>query len=78
LSERPNEFSQHIACGGTTFISAMKAYDPHSPLISLHIPKTGGTSLRHTLQEWFPEGRLFSHYFTNGQLPIRHELGGNV
>jgi Sulfotransferase family len=79
LSERSNEFLQHITlCGGTTFIPAMKAYDPHSPLISLHIPKTGGTSLRHTLEEWFPEGRLFTHYFANGQLPARHQLTGNV
>jgi hypothetical protein len=56
----------------------VRAYDPHSPLISLHIPKTGGTSLRQSLGKWFPDGRLFTHYFANGQLPQRHQLAGSV
>lgn len=37
------------------------AYDPETPLISAHIPKTGGTSFRAALEAWFP-GRLYRHY----------------
>jgi len=31
----------------------MRSYDPSLPLVSLHIPKTAGTSLRSTLVDWF-------------------------
>lgn len=54
----------------------MKPYDAHSALISLHVPRTGGTSLQQVLASWFPDGRLLSHYGAAGKLPPRHELFG--
>jgi Sulfotransferase family len=57
----------------------MKAYDPVSPLVSLHIPKAGGTSLLHLLNEWFPNGRLIRHYRgPDGTLPDRHKFEGPI
>lgn len=37
------------------------AYDPSRILVSLHIPKTAGTSFRRVLQGWFGEG-FHTHY----------------
>ncbi|MEM9446959.1 MAG: hypothetical protein AAGA75_00315 [Cyanobacteria bacterium P01_E01_bin.6] len=31
----------------------MRVYDPSKPLFSLHIPKTGGSSLEYALSKWF-------------------------
>ena len=53
----------------------MRRYDPTQPLISLHIPKTAGTSLNDVLQAWFPDGRLLPHYH-QGQMPPRYSLQG--
>lgn len=39
----------------------MKAYNPRRPLISLHIPKCGGTSFRDVLAGWFGNN-LHLHY----------------
>lgn len=36
-------------------------YDPETPIISVHVPKTGGTSFRAALEAWFPN-RLYRHY----------------
>jgi hypothetical protein len=41
-------------------------YDPNQALISLHIPKTAGTSFRAVLQAWFGEG-LHDHYPDHGK-----------
>lgn len=56
----------------------MISYDPHRPLISLHVPKTAGTSLRRVLETWFPHGRLLLHYRSEGIPPQRHQLSGGV
>lgn len=39
----------------------MIAYRPDRPLISIHIPKTGGTSFRRNLEAWFGR-KLYFHY----------------
>ena len=39
----------------------MIAYDPRKPLISIHIPKCGGTSFSNILKTWFGE-RYLRHY----------------
>lgn len=55
----------------------MRIYDPNLPLVALHIPKTGGTSILQVLQVWFPDGRLHLHYKTGDVLPARHALAAN-
>jgi hypothetical protein len=40
----------------------MKLYNPEKFLISIHIPKTAGTSFLLVLEEWFNE-KLHKHYF---------------
>ena len=54
----------------------MLDYNPSSPLISLHIPKTGGSSFEHILREWFPNGLLKRHYKDADALPKAHNLCG--
>lgn len=49
-------------------------YDPRQPLISLHIPKTAGTSFRRVLEDWFGEG-FHPHYPSRTQNPPRIEAG---
>jgi hypothetical protein len=53
----------------------MRPYDPGSPLIFLHVPKTAGTSLREIFRGWFGPG-LLEHYagVPDGSLPVRHDL----
>lgn len=51
-------------------------YNPEEPLISIHVPRTGGTSVRVCLQEWFGPN-FYSHYpdeASNGA-PILRRLG---
>ncbi len=40
----------------------MRAYDPRRVLVSVHLPKSGGTTFRPALQAWFGRG-LHLHYF---------------
>ena len=53
----------------------MKPYDPKTPLISIHIPKCGGTSLLTTLKSWFGK-KLLPHYNNEkkGQRPKLYKL----
>lgn len=56
----------------------MVKYDSAAPLISLHVPKTAGTSLSSILAEWFPDGRLLTHYRDGARMPDKHVLTGGV
>lgn len=53
----------------------MRTYDKNEPLISIHIPKTGGTSLETVLCGWFGK-QFFLHYYDekNNKPPIRRDL----
>jgi len=53
----------------------MNKYDPDQPLISIHMPKAGGTSFRRVLQQWYGN-KLFFHYFneTQKKMPERYDL----
>ncbi len=53
----------------------MKAYDCNKPLIHIHIPKTGGVSIREIYKKWFNNGLLF-HYYNegDGKMPQKHDL----
>lgn len=53
----------------------MIKYNPKSPLISIHIPKCGGSSFRKVMETWFP-GTLYSHYYdeVNNCLPEKVDL----
>lgn len=57
----------------------MKKYDPNKPLISIHIPKTGGAGLREILKSWFSKN-LFLHYFDerHNLMPRKHSLAPNI
>lgn len=53
----------------------MQVYDRSQALISLHIPKTAGSSLREALQGWFGD-RLTLHYRgVQGEPPEKANLG---
>lgn len=52
--------------------SAKQAYDPSKLLISLHVPKTAGTSFCTTLKTWFGEDGLRLHYRDADADPVRH------
>ncbi len=53
----------------------MISYNPDYPVISIHIPKCGGTSLKVFLEENFKE-KLFLHYFDEkkNMMPEKYEL----
>lgn len=52
----------------------LRPYDPDQVLISLHIPKTAGTSLQQHLEDWFGTGNLHYHYRGwSGEAPERAE-----
>ncbi|MFZ2541720.1 MAG: hypothetical protein WAW75_08100 [Gallionella sp.] len=53
----------------------MKTYDSHKPLISVHIPKCGGTSFSDVLRSWFGAGFL-QHYYNEkeNKPPAKHTL----
>lgn len=43
-----------------TLTTVLKSYDPAKPLFSLHIPKTGGSSLQYVLDTWFSKHRFIN------------------
>src|SRR5215468_759555 len=54
----------------------MRPYNKDKPLISLHIPKCGGSSFHAVLERWFGMG-LYLHYFRgplNEERPRKYEL----
>lgn len=52
----------------------MRSYDSDKPLISLHVPKCGGQSLREILDRWFGD-KLLIHYFQQyNDSPMKHSL----
>ncbi|WP_291843112.1 hypothetical protein [Maricaulis sp.] len=51
----------------------MREYDPDKPLIFIHVPKTGGVSVRQVVDSWYPH--RFSHYFSpKTGMPPRRDL----
>ena len=57
----------------------MRIYDASKPLISIHLPKAGGTSLLSVLEDWFPNGSLRLHYRqADGKLPLRQVFSGPI
>lgn len=56
----------------------MKKYDPAQALISLHIPKCGGHSVRRVLKNWFGENLYFHYFQKRNALPVKHELKPGV
>lgn len=52
----------------------MKPYNRGKPLISIHVPKCGGSSFRQLLKKWFGK-KLYKHYFQQyNSLPPKHRL----
>ncbi|HWB52633.1 MAG TPA: hypothetical protein VG722_00505 [Tepidisphaeraceae bacterium] len=52
-------------------------YDPGQALISIHVPRTGGNSVRMCLENWFGPRGFYTHYVDEavGGAPERHVLG---
>jgi len=57
----------------------MKLYNAEKPLISIHVPKCGGTSFWAVLEQWFG-ANLYPHYFDErrNERPHRHEMRGGI
>jgi hypothetical protein len=53
----------------------VRTYDRSLPLIVIHIPKTGGTSVKAVFEEWFAEN-LHEHYFDRQRdlMPRKYDL----
>ncbi len=57
----------------------MKKYNNEKPLISIHIPKCGGSSFKEVLQKWFIGG-FYSHYFNekSNKMPQKYVLSAGI
>jgi len=57
----------------------MKKFSLKDPLISIHIPKCGGSSVKSLLKKWFGEN-LYFHYFDEreNKPPLKHDLKFNI
>ena len=53
----------------------MRTYNQKLPLLSIHIPKCGGTSLKSIFEEWYGNN-LLEHYYNEKQaiMPKEHRL----
>ena len=53
----------------------MREYDNRKPLLSIHLPKCGGTSFIKVLETWYAEN-LFLHYYNEkeGKPPAKYNL----
>lgn len=56
----------------------MIKYNPAKPLISLHIPKCGGQSVRRVLKTRFAENLYFHYYKDYSVLPPKYELNPGI
>lgn len=56
-----------------------KKYNPKETLISIHIPKAGGSSLRNVLKQWYGE-HLYLHYYDelNCKMPEKRALSSGI
>ena len=53
----------------------MREYDPYKPLIHIHLPKTGGVTVKEIYKNWFKQGLLFHYYNEPEQkLPVKYDL----
>src|SRR5262249_55070595 len=54
-------------------------YNANKPLISIHVPKCGGTSFMALLGKWFGTS-LYQHYFDEelNAMPRKHELRSGI
>jgi|LSQX01.2.fsa_nt_gb hypothetical protein len=57
----------------------MLEYNPNKALLSIHIPKTAGSSFRYILTNWFGE-KLYLHYFNerDSKIPEKHILAPRI
>lgn len=57
----------------------MRGYDRTKVLISIHVPKTGGTTFRRILRKWFGEN-LSIHYFNEreNRMPVKHKTAPGI
>lgn len=56
----------------------MKKYDPEIPLISLHIPKCGGQSVKYILRKWFGKNFLTHYFQTNNRMPDKYNFSNKI
>ena len=56
-----------------------KQYDPQQPVLSIHIPKCGGTSFEAVLKKWF-SNKLLLHYWNSrkDKLPQKYDLSAGM
>lgn len=52
----------------------MRKYNPKKPLIAIHIPKTGGSSVQKVYKEWFRENLYFHYNSPVSGLPKKLDL----
>lgn len=51
-----------------------KVYDPHQPLLSIHIPKCGGQSFLSVLENWFGNECIHRHYRNPDSSQLPHPI----